>query len=228
MVWHVLHAYLPIRKCYCAAYLGCKAKLHKLGLKAKALSAVDVIRGLSSALNMGHDHGLEPYMPKHRRLPGGPLMLVPMPQNERPMLKLIVDESAPGIQACNFMFACGLRGFWDRDLCHRMNNDMNLAINRAGLMGSMAKLLVIMSVNRGPWLGGAFLDQKREALAMYIQALVHDDAEQQRLYELQCWDQGVEPMPGQCPSLVLHTWMDAQTFHNKAGGVSGSAAHSAD
>lgn len=34
----------------------------------------------------------------------------------------------------------------------------------------MAKTMVILNLNHGPWLGGDFLCQKREALALFLRA----------------------------------------------------------
>ena len=64
---------------------------------------------------------------------------MPPALEDRPFLKIMVDESKVGTGACNFLFG-HIRGFYDRDVCHRLSNDMTLAIKRSGLYG------------RGTWL----------------------------------------------------------------------------
>jgi hypothetical protein len=53
-----------------------------------------------------------------------------------PFLKITMDECSVGFRAFNFLFGFhGLRGFANRDACHRDWNDATLAIKRACLWG---------------------------------------------------------------------------------------------
>jgi hypothetical protein len=49
-----------------------------------------------------------------------------------------------------------------------------LAIKRSGLFQALAMLTMLANVNRGPWLGGGFMEQKPEAMAMHLEAMRRD------------------------------------------------------
>ena len=102
--------------------------------KVQKRCAADHIRCLSSALTVGHGHGLEPYMPNIRLVPGGPLVLDPLDIRQRPFIKEIVYEDLSGIAGAIDMFttACAW-GFHDIDNCHRLSNELHRAIKRAFL-----------------------------------------------------------------------------------------------
>ena len=110
-------------------------------LQMQRRSAADILCNLSHALVQGHAHGLEAYLPLKRLRPGEPLSLDPPALEDRPFLKIMVDESKVGTGACNFLFS-HIRGFYDRDVCHRLSNDMTLAIKRSGLYGPGTWLLL--------------------------------------------------------------------------------------
>ena len=61
----------------------------------------------------------------------------PAPGRFEPFLKVTMDECSAGFRAFDFLFGYhGLRGFANRDPCHRDWNDVTLAVKRAGLRGA--------------------------------------------------------------------------------------------
>ena len=117
-------------------------------------------------------------MPNTRLVPGGPLVLDPPTLHERPFIKEIVDEDSSGVAGAIVMFtSAGLRGFFDTDNCHRFNNDFHNAIKRAGLWPVDAKLVMVTTVNKGPWLGGDFLESKAETLVAMLSCICCDPLE---------------------------------------------------
>ena len=68
----------------------------------------------------------------------------------------------------------GLRVVARRDPCHREWNDAMAAVRHAGLMPSVASFMVIL-MNQAPWLSGAFMRQKAEALTCFLKCVSADD-----------------------------------------------------
>ena len=158
--------------------------------------AADHIRCLSSALTVGHGHGLEPYMPNTRLVPGGPLVLDPPDIQDRPFIKEVIDEDVSGVAGAIFMFSkCGVRGFFDTDNCHRYNNDFHNAIKRSFLWVIYAKLVMVASVNKGPWLGGDFLERKAETMVAMLSSVRFDPLEMANHAEGMAFDQGLTLPP---------------------------------
>ena len=148
-----------------------------MSIKTEYRATAGLLRSLASAISVGHGHGLEVYLPAQRMLPGTAVELVPPALDERPFLKLMVDMDATNLAAANYLWAMGVRGFHDTDPAHRHDNDAMLAIKRAGLFPALAKLTMLANVNRGPWLGGGFMEQKSEAMAMHLEAMWRDPHE---------------------------------------------------
>ena len=196
-----------------------------ISFKVFKRSAADHIRCLSSAMTVGHGHGLEPYMPNTRLVPGGPLVLDPPNANERPFIKEIVDEDSSGVAGAIFMFTtAGLRGFFDTDNCHRFNNDFHNAIKRAGLWPSSAKLVRVTTVNKGPWLGGDFLERKAETLVAMLSCICCDPLEMANPAEGIAFDQSLTLPPvfsdhdiSSRATLTTNTWMDMSSFTKRSG-----------
>lgn len=85
----------------------------------------------------------------------------------------------------------------------------------------------MLNCNRGPWLGGAFRDQKAEALMDYLQALEHDPAEQAQYHDLVCFDLGIDPADAApahghdhgALAPAIAQWLDSSTFTNRCPGA---------
>lgn len=117
-------------------------------IKRKGLSAIDNVRALDKMLQVSLGFGLEMYAPKHRLLPGKPLVLNPPNAALRPMLLLVPDELKTGLQSSYYLWSLGLRGATGRDPHHRAWNDVRRACERAGLWSSMARRTVVFCVLR--------------------------------------------------------------------------------
>ena len=157
-----------------------KALLEKgiISLKQAGRASADVARALSSALQCATGYGLDIFLPGKRMVPGGPLADLAMsPLSDRPGVKLLSDEASTNVKAANFLLSyAGVRGLHDLDKCHKKDNNVITAVKRCGLYPSMLKAAMLANVNRGPWLGGAFLEQKQESLDLYIQNMVKTPA----------------------------------------------------
>ena len=138
-------------------------------------SAADMLRCASAAMRAGLNHGLEVYVPVQPLEPGGPLVLVPASLDQRPFCKFVLDEAGNGVVGKNYLWsACHVRGFHDTDKCHRKDNNVMLALKHVGLFGSLLKIVMLANVNRGPWLGGMFLEKKSEALDLFVEVSLRD------------------------------------------------------
>ena len=79
-------------------------------------------------------------------------MLDPPDIQDPPFIKEVIDEDVSGVAGAIFLFStCGVRGFFDTDNCHRFNNDFHNAIKRSFLWAIFCKLVMVASVNMGPW-----------------------------------------------------------------------------
>ena len=196
-----------------------------ISFKVTKRCAADHIRCLSSALIVGHGHGLEPYVPNTRLVPGGPLVLDPPHLEDRPFIKDILDEDVSGLAGAIFMCSkCGIRGFFDTDNCHRFNNDFHNAIRRSGLWISYAKLTMVAGVNRGPWLGGDFLERKAETMRAMLSFVGRDPLEMANHAAGMAFDQGLTlPPVHDAEDLVLlaesttKKWLDMASFAKRSG-----------
>jgi hypothetical protein len=156
-------------------------------------------------------------------LPGAEVELIPPALDERPFLKLMVDMDATNLAAANYLWAMGVRGFHDTDPAHRHDNDAMLAIKRAGLFPAMAKLTMLANVNRGPWLGGGFMEQKSEGMAMHLEAMWRDPNEMASHLEGIAFDHGVEPEASElqdlreCTLRAIKKWLDVKNFGHRSG-----------
>ena len=141
----------------------------------KGHEAADTLMCLSNALEAGHGHGLEVYMPATRLLPGKSMVLDPPGWTDRPFLKLLVGKAGSSTSAYNYLLSvAGLRGCLDTDRFHRMDNNATLAVKRAGLYPALLKCDFMGSLNKGPWPGGKVLATKQEALAQYLWSVTQD------------------------------------------------------
>ena len=89
----------------------------------------------------------------------------------RPFLKLCMDEESAGFKFSNFFFYGPPkgRGWACRDFCHKYHRDSINSMSAAGLLGDVAKLLIMFDVTQGPWLSGDALGQLNEALELFLQ-----------------------------------------------------------
>jgi hypothetical protein len=98
------------------------------------------LRPLCGILGVGH--GLAVYLPEEPLHLLGPLSVVPAQASLRHILCLDVDEGSPGVCMASYLFdkeGANLRGFYTRDLCHRLHNNWDLAVKGAGLHGGHLK-----------------------------------------------------------------------------------------
>ena len=191
----------------------------------KKKATADTIKCLSATMMAGHNHGLEVYMPRTRLKPGGVLVLDPPLLKFRPLIKIVIDEDAIGVGACNYMWSCpGVRGFHETDTCHRRDNDCHLAIKRSGLQPTEAKTFLVNNVNIGPWGVGDFLKKKIEVLMLYLQTLKQDPKEMAMYLEGLAFDQGLDlgvihsghdlmPMI----EFGISKWLDMTGFQKRSG-----------
>lgn len=183
-------------------------------------SAGDMLRCESNALTMGAGHGYEVYMPVQRLLPGQPLALVPGEDFNRPFIKTVDDQETSGVTGKNFLWSeAGCRGFSDNDPCHRKDNDADLATRRAGLFPAKCKIMMLANVNKGPWLGGAFLEKKAEALALYLDQVPMDPMEVASMAEQVAFDRNLstdDAIDMDRVQLVASQWLDSSSFSTKS------------
>jgi hypothetical protein len=164
-------------------------------------------------------------MPNTRLVPGGPLVLDPPDVQDRPFIKEVIDEDVAGVAGAIFMFSkCGVRGFFDTDNCHRFNNDFNNAIKRSSLWAIFAKLVMVASVNKGPWLGGDFLERKAETMVAMLSSVRWDPLEMASHAEGMAFDQDLTlpPVHDQYDILALakittDRWLDMASFTKRSG-----------
>jgi len=190
-------------------------------------ATADMIRGISSAMNAGHNHGLEVYVPRTRLNPGGVLVLDPPLLKCRPFIKIVIDEDAIGVGAVNFLWSCaGVRGFHETDMCHRRDNDTHNSIKRSGLQPAQAKVVFLKGINTGPWGVGAFLEKKAENLVLYLQTLRQDPKEMAMYVEGLAFDQGLDiDMHHSGEDLMpmvnfgISKWLDMTGFQKRSGSV---------
>jgi hypothetical protein len=86
--------------------------------------------------NAGLGHGLAVYKPRTRLTPTGNLCLDPAFAHERPLLIIDADEGPTGLSRCSFLFrrdGANLRGVMMRDAAHRLHNNFDLCVKKAGL-----------------------------------------------------------------------------------------------
>ena len=194
------------------------------GLKKKMRTAADHIKCLSSAPEAGHGHLLDVYMPCIRLKPGEPLVLDPPAWTDRPFLKIIADEAGSGIAAYNYLLSvAGLRGCLDTDKCHRMGNNAVLGLKRAGLFSPYVKICFLANINKGPWLGGRFLETKMEALAQYLKSTTQDPEELAQHLQGIAFDLGKMLDSADYTlddvTLAADQWLDMQNLHSKSAGM---------
>ena len=166
-------------------------------------------------------------MPNTRLVPGGPLVLDPLDIQDRPFIKEIIDEEVSGVAGAIFMFSkCGVRGFFDTDNCHRFNNDFHNAIKRSFLWTIYCKLVMVASVNKGPWLGGDFLEKKAEAMVAMLSSLRWDPLEMASHAQGMRFDQNLTlpPVHDQhdieaLAKITKDKWLDMASFTKRSGAV---------
>jgi hypothetical protein len=164
-------------------------------------------------------------MPNTRLVPGGPLLLDPPDVKDRPFIKEIVDEDSSGVAGAIFMYSgSGIRGFFDTDNCHRFNNDFNSAIRKADLWHIMALITHVACVNRGPWLGGDFLEKKAESMMAMLSCICCDPLEMTNHFEGMAFDRGltlsavqsVHDLTALAP-IAVKQWLDMGSFTKRSG-----------
>jgi len=80
-------------------------------------------------------------------------------------------------------------------------------------IGTVAKLLHVLNINKGPWLGGDFLSQKAETLNQLMTVYRTEPSHYEEIHELVCWDQD---MPEDVDrEEMLRTWLNMDTFTGK-------------
>jgi hypothetical protein len=164
-------------------------------------------------------------MPNTRLIPGGPLVLDPPDIKDRPFIKEIVDEDSSGVAGAIFMFSkSGIRGFFDTDNCHRFNNDFHSAIRKADMWSYLAKLVMVSCVNKGPWLGGDFLERKAESMVAMLSCICCDPLEMANHAEGMAFDQGLTLPPVHSghdilalAKLTTDKWLDMASFTKRSG-----------
>jgi hypothetical protein len=139
-------------------------------------AALEYIRALDHTLMVGVGMNLMQYKPA-KRLSLSALPVKLTHPEFCPVLNLTMDEETSGWKAANLLKSpmAGLRVVTRRDPCHREWNDAMAAVRRAGLMPAIAKSMVFLNVNQAPWLSGAFMRQKAEALSSFLQCVSADD-----------------------------------------------------
>ena len=106
--------------------------------KRKLVSTADCVKALSNCMENTLGHGLQVYLPVRRLAPGAPLQVLPETLQDRPLLKVLVDECAVGFSAANYLIeVSGVRMLVERDPCHRDWNDAFRGVQHAGLQGLM-------------------------------------------------------------------------------------------
>jgi hypothetical protein len=168
-----------------------------VSVKTEKRSAADQLRCASAAMRAGLGHGLEVYVAQHRLFPGQPLALIPSSLAQRPFCKFVLDEAGAGVVGRNFLWSCtGVRGFHDTDKCHRKDNNIHMALKHAGLFPAYLKLVMCANVNRGPWLGGMFLEKKAEALDLFLETALRDPQAMAQHFEGIAFDHGQDVVAG--------------------------------
>ena len=192
-----------------------------VSLKTAKRSAADLLRCASSAMRAGLNHGLEVFVPSTRLRPGHSVILDPPAIADRPLVKFVLDEAGNGVLGKNYLWSiCGVRGFHDIGKCHRKDNNFMVALKHTGsLFNSLLKLIMLANVNRGPWLGGMFLEKKAEALDMYLKATLLDPQEVSKHMEGIAFDLGQDVANdidvGQVHQAIAGL-LDCRTFFNKS------------
>ena len=83
----------------------------------------------------------------------------------------------------------------------------------------LLELIMLANVNRGPWLGGMFLEKKAEALDMYLKATLLDPQEVSKHMEVIAFDLGQDVANdidvGQVHQAIAGL-LDCRTFFNKS------------
>lgn len=131
--------------------------------------------------------------------------------------------------AAIFLFSGGrVRGYYDTDNWHRRNNNARLAVQRAGLWPSMAKLIMVAGINKGPWNQNGFLEKKAEALARYLDAIMRDPGEMAIYLDGIAFDHGhtagTVTSTSVCDVIVqvklaMSRWTDMRSFSHRSGSV---------
>ena len=194
-----------------------------VSVKTDKRSAADQLRCASAAMRAGLSHGLEVYVAQHRLLPGQPLALIPSSLAQRPFCKFVIDEAGTGVVGRNFLWSCtGVRGFHDTDKCHRKDNNIHVALKHAGLFPAYLKLVMCANVNRGPWLGGMFLEKKAEALDLFLESALRDPQAMAQLLEGIAFDHGQDVVAGYDLDQVNSAaadFLELRSFRTKAMSV---------
>lgn len=161
------------------------------------MAAIDHIKALDRTLSVSLGWSLDTYLPfKRLTLQMLPCSLPPV--SECPILCLTMDEETSGWKAANLLRSemCGqLRVCTRRDPAHREWNDAMGAIRNAGMLPVIAKSMVFLNVNQAPWLSGAFLRQKSEALVSFLDKVTASDAFFQEHAEMIQFDHGLSGSP---------------------------------
>ncbi len=78
--------------------------------------------------------------------------------------------------------------------------------------GTVAKVLHILNINKGPWLGGDYLHQKAETLQYVLGAFNQDPSLYADIHEYVCWDKDLPEDAN--PKFTLDSWQDMDTFQH--------------
>jgi hypothetical protein len=84
-------------------------------------------------------------------------------ENDDSSIGYIVDQSSLVQLVLNYLKSCSVNAWNEEDPPRRDNNDLEIIFHNAGLERVIAKVAMIMSINRGPWGGLDWLRQKTSA-----------------------------------------------------------------
>jgi len=77
-------------------------------------------------------------------------------------------------------------------------------------IGTVAKLLLALNINKGPWLGGDWLNQKSETLTHLVATYESDPSHFDEIKDFVIWDQDLPEDVD--PKLLRDSWFDMKTF----------------
>ena len=119
-------------------------------------SAFALFRALDDALTQGRTVGLSAFT----RFARDTVLCL----SKRPLLVLFFDECSVNLAAVNWAAYKGqLRIIGIRDIFHRENNDVSLALKRADLWHVVILTTVVFNLPYGPWQGSAWFSQMQDA-----------------------------------------------------------------
>ena len=164
-------------------------------------------------------------MAQHWLHPRLPLCLQPSEPLGRPLLKLMTDQESSQLRAVQFLLAAtGCQVVADNNKCQCQDNGLPTAIKTYCLFTPLVKITFLTTINKIPWLGGAWLEKKAEALAQFMDILQMDVRQMAWLMPELAFDKGLaddtelarEDMESLC-NMFLHM----SSFNLKAGATVG-------